>query len=81
MEVRVRLGSGLAQFASAPTLRLDLPDGATVEDLYDRLARHDPDLAPALRSALAVVRGTHVEQGQILSHGDEVALLTPVAGG
>jgi molybdopterin converting factor small subunit len=62
-------------------LVLELPDGATVEDLYDRLARSQPDLAPALRSALPVVQGAHVERGQALAHGDEVALLTPVSGG
>ena len=81
MEVRVRLGSGLAGFAPAPILRLELPDGATVEDLYDQLATRNPELAPALRSALAVIGGAHVEPRQVLSHGDEVALLTPVAGG
>ncbi len=81
MEVRVRFGSGLARFASAPILRLELPDGATVEDLYDTLATSNPELAPALASALAVVRGAHVDRRQVLSPGDEIALLTPVSGG
>ena len=60
---------------------LDLPDGATVADLYDLLGSSQPDLAPALRSALPVVRGTHVGLEQALAHGDEVALLVPVSGG
>ena len=81
MEVRIRLGTALARLAPAPMLTLELPDGATVEDLYDRLGRSNPELAPALRSALPIIRGSHVERGQALSHGDEVALLTPVAGG
>jgi molybdopterin converting factor small subunit len=62
-------------------LRLELPNGATVEDLYDRLASSAPSLAPALPSALALVKGEHVERERTLSHGEEVALLTPVAGG
>jgi molybdopterin converting factor small subunit len=62
-------------------LGLELPTGATVEDLYGRLANTAPELAPALASALPVVGGQHVERERRLSHGDEVALLTPVAGG
>jgi molybdopterin converting factor small subunit len=81
VEVRIRLGTGLARLAPAPLLRVELPDGATVEDLYDRLVRSNPELAPALRSALPVVQGAHVARGQALAHGDEVALLTPVSGG
>ena len=81
MEVRLRLGGGLARFAPAPLLTVELPDGATVDDLYQRLGESHPDLAPALRSALPVVQGTHVERRRVLEHGDEVALLTPVAGG
>jgi molybdopterin converting factor small subunit len=81
VEVRIRLGSGIARFAPSPMLSLDLPEGATVDDLYDLLARSHPELGPALRSALPVVRGAHVERGWSLAHGEEVALLSPVAGG
>jgi molybdopterin converting factor small subunit len=62
-------------------LTLELPNDATVEDLYDRLASTSPEFGPALASALPVVEGAHVEREQTLSHGQEVALLTPVAGG
>jgi len=62
-------------------LRLELPNGATVEDLYDRLASTAPELRPALAATLPLVAGEHVERQRRLSHGEEVALLTPVAGG
>jgi molybdopterin converting factor small subunit len=81
VEVRICLGSGIARFAPAPVLGLELPDGATVNELCERLAAAHPDLAPALRSALAIVGGEHVERAQPLAHGAEVALLAPVAGG
>ncbi|HUA72983.1 MAG TPA: MoaD/ThiS family protein [Solirubrobacteraceae bacterium] len=81
MEVRIRLGSGLARLAPTPMLRLELPNGATVEDLYVRLATTTPELGPALSSALPLVAGEHVERERRLAHGEEVALLTPVAGG
>jgi sulfur-carrier protein len=81
VEVRIRLGSAIARLAPAPVLCLELPDGATVEDLCDRLASAHPEIAPALVSALPLVAGAHVLRGQVLAHGDEVALLTPVSGG
>jgi molybdopterin converting factor small subunit len=81
VEVRIRLGTDLARLAPSPLLTIDLPDGATVDDLYDRLAGANPELAPALRSALPVVRGAHIDRRQSLGHGDEVALLLPVSGG
>jgi molybdopterin converting factor small subunit len=81
MIVRIRLGSSLARLAPAPLISLELPDGATVEDLCDRLADRTPELAPALAAALALMEGAHVERGRTLANGQEVALLTPVAGG
>lgn len=81
MEVRIRLGTGIARFAPAPILTVQLPTGATVDDLYDRLASNNPELAPALRSALPLVAGAHVERGRVLEPGEEIALLPPVAGG
>jgi molybdopterin synthase sulfur carrier subunit len=81
VEVRIRLGSGIAQLARAPLLTLHLPEGATVDDAYARLAVDNPELAPALRSALPVIAGTHADRQQTLRPGVELALLAPVSGG
>ncbi len=81
MQVRVRLGAGLTRLASSPLLSVELPDGATVEDLYARVGSEHPGLAPALRSVLPVVAGEHVRPTRPLEHGQLVALLLPVAGG
>ena len=81
MQVRVRLGAGLARLAAAPLLTVELADGATVEQLYERLRDEDPGLAPALRSALPVVAGEHVPRDRRLADRDQVALLLPVSGG
>jgi molybdopterin converting factor small subunit len=81
MIVRIRLGSSLARLAPAPLLSLELPVGATVEDLYDRLADSAPELAPALVAALPLLEGEHVERSRALANGQEIALLTPAAGG
>jgi molybdopterin converting factor small subunit len=81
MIVRIRLGSSLARFAPGPLVNLELPDGATVEDVYAGLTDATPELAPALASALPVLGGVHVERSRTLCPGEEIALLTPVAGG
>jgi P2-related tail formation protein len=39
MQVRVRLGAGLARLASAPVCSLELDDGATVAEDLPYLAR------------------------------------------
>jgi len=81
VRVRVRLGGGLSRLSSAPLLSVDLADGATVEDLLDRLHETEPDPAPALRAALPVVDGEHASRDRPLSDRQEVALLLPVSGG
>ena len=81
MEVRIRLGAGIARFAPAPLMTLQLPSGATVADACDRLAATDPELSEALRSALPIVGGVHADRGQKLAPGDELALLAPISGG
>ena len=81
MTIRVRLGAGLARLSAAPFLTVEIADGATVADLFARLAQTEPDLAPALRSVLPIVAGEHVTRDQPLADRQEVALLLPVSGG
>jgi molybdopterin converting factor small subunit len=81
MQVRVRLGPGLARLVPAPLHSLELDEGATVADACRRLAAEQPQLAGALDAALPVVAGVHADRGRALRPGDELALLTPVAGG
>jgi len=81
MQVRVRLGSGLSRLSAAPLRTVELADGATVADLYARLGDAEPELAPALRSALPVVAGEHVPRQRALADREEIALLLPVSGG
>ena len=81
MQVRVRLASGLSRISGATFLDVALEDGATIADLYARLADTAPELSPALGSTLPVVGGEHAARGRVLEHRQEVALLLPVSGG
>ena len=67
--------------SAAPLLTVELADGATVDELYARLIDTQPEIAPALRSALPVVGGEHVSRDRRLADRDQVALLLPVSGG
>ena len=81
VQVQVRLSAPLAQMAGSARFVVHLGEGATVGDLRRRLAMQQPVLDPGLARALALVRGAHAGADQVLAHGDEVALLLPVAGG
>ena len=81
MRIDVRLGSGLSRLAGGPRLQSRSPTGATVGDVLAASRSERPALAAGLPSALTVVRGTQVGGERVLAEGDEVAVLTPVAGG
>jgi molybdopterin converting factor small subunit len=83
VQVRVRLGTGLTRFSRtrAAALTVELDDGATVDDLLASLRHSEPELAPALRSALPMIDGAHAELRRRLEDREEVALLLPVSGG
>jgi molybdopterin converting factor small subunit len=81
MRIDVRLSSGLSRLAGAPRLRVDVPAGATVDDLLGAVAAQRPALAAGLPSALTVVGGRQVGGERVLAEGEEVAVLAPVAGG
>lgn len=81
MQVRIRLGAGIAPLAPAPVLTLEVPSATTVAELCQRLADDNPELGRALSRALPIVGGVHADRSQALAPGDEVALLTAVSGG
>ena len=81
MRIDVRLGTGLSRIAGGPRLAVDVADGATVDEVLDRVAADRPALAAGLPSALTVVHGTQVGGERVLAEGDELAVLTPVAVG
>lgn len=81
MQVQVRLGAGLSRLVDSPRLEVELGDRATVGDLLRQLRKDYPTLEPGLAAVLPLVRGGHVGAAQELMPGEEVALLTPAAGG
>ena len=76
MQVRIRLFAALRERAGAGVVELDVPDGATVGDVWPRLELGDEP--PGL---LYARNRSYVERTEALAAGDEVAVIPPVSGG
>jgi molybdopterin synthase catalytic subunit len=81
MHVRVRLFAGLKELAGGPEVVVDLEEGATVQDLEDRLGREYPRLKPLLASLAFAVDEEYKARDYALRDDDEIALIPPISGG
>jgi molybdopterin synthase catalytic subunit/molybdopterin converting factor small subunit len=80
MHVRVIPFGVLKDRLSAATL--ELPTGATVGELLERLIANSADgLRETLRGIAVGVNAEYATPAQVLHEGDEVGLLPPVSGG
>ncbi|MDB4880333.1 MAG: thiamine protein [Gemmatimonadetes bacterium] len=80
MSVTVLLFASYADAFGAPSLTLDLPAGATVDDvLADLRRRPGSDRLPA--TPLVAVNQRYARPTSPVASGDEVAIIPPVAGG
>ena len=76
MHVRVRLFAGLRDRAGAEEIELELPDGASVGDALEQLAR----VSDGIKVVMAVNR-EYADADVRLHPDDELALIPPVSGG
>ncbi len=77
----VRLFASLREQAGVETLDIELPEGATVAQLLERLSALRPDLAGGLRRVAVAAGQRIIPRDAPLPPGEEVALLPPVSGG
>jgi molybdopterin converting factor small subunit len=80
MNVRVLLFASYADAVGAHELALDVPDGARVGDVLERVRvlAGENALPPA---PLVAVNAAYAQPGTAVTAGDEVAIIPPVAGG
>jgi molybdopterin synthase catalytic subunit len=76
VRVRVRLFAGLRELAGTGRRVLELPEGASVGDVWAGLGLGDEP-----RGLLYAVNRAYAARDQALADGDEVALIPPVSGG
>lgn len=83
MRVQVISFGVLKDWLGSPAGTVELPDGATVAALMERLRTTLPAGAPEqmLRGIAVSVNAEYAQAGRVLHDGDEVGLLPPVSGG
>ncbi len=81
MNIPVRLFAGAKQAAGSDRIELELPEGATIKELRDRLAQETPELMPLLRHAMFAVGTEYAADTHILAPNTEIACIPPVSGG
>lgn len=80
----VRMVANVLLFASwadalGPSVRLELPEGATVRHLLDAMTARA--VGKSLPKPLVAVNHKYARADLHLRHGDEIAIIPPVAGG
>jgi len=81
VNISVLLFAGLRERFRRSKMDIEVPPGATVAEVFGFIA-HDPEEAKQLlRCTLCAVNQNHVSKDVVLSEGDELALIPPVAGG
>lgn len=79
--VNVRLYAGLQDMIGARDVQLQVPDGATIGQLRDRLGEEYPVVQAFLPTLVCAVDEEYVPSDHVLHDGDNVALIPPVSGG
>ncbi len=83
MQVRVLPFGVLKDWLGSSPATVELPEGATVAELLERLSAGQaaPQRAQLLRGIAVSVNDEFANAAQVLRAGDEVGLLPPVSGG
>jgi molybdopterin synthase catalytic subunit len=79
--VRIRLFAVQRELAGTREVRVELPDGSTVEAAWSALVARHPVLAPGRPSLRFARNGGYADPTTPLADGDEVAMIPPVSGG
>ncbi len=81
MKIEVQFFSYFKDAAGCAEVSEELPEGATVRELMERVHGRFPKLAEAARSTLIAVDMEYASGEQRLRPGNKVALFPPVQGG
>lgn len=81
MQIRVLFFGQLKDVCGRSEEGLELPSGASVRAVFDHYAAMFPRLAAMAKSVVLARNHEFAQPGDLLSEGDEVAMLPPVSGG
>jgi sulfur-carrier protein len=81
MTVKIKLFALARQLAETGELSLELPEGATVDEVRSALVGRVPGLAPLASHLFIAVNGELAGNGTPVGADSEVACFPPVSGG
>lgn len=82
MIVKIKLASQYAKLVDKDELEMTLPDGTTLSGLCASIGRLYPALASDVEEATFIVNSdSHAHQDTVLSDGDQMYMIVPIAGG
>ena len=81
MKVRVQFYAQLRELVGIRELELDLPQGATVRELLEKIYTQKPALRAHDNSILIGAGLEFVDRNYKLNPGAEIAIMPPVQGG
>jgi MoaD family protein len=81
MNVRVQFYAQLRELLGKNALELELPQGATVRELLEKIYAQKPGLRAQDKSILVGAGVEFVDRDYQLKPGEEVAIMPPVQGG
>ena len=81
MNVRVQFYAQLRELLGKNALELELPQGATVRELLEKIYAQKPGLRAQDKSILVGAGLEFVDRNYQLKPGEEIAIMPPVQGG
>ena len=81
MTIRLLLFAVLRDIVGADQKTVELPEGTTAANLWERLRSEHPKLAAYVAPPLVAVNQEYADPATPLRAGDEVAFIPPVSGG
>jgi molybdopterin synthase catalytic subunit len=81
MRVRVLFFALYRDLAGTPDLEIDVPAGATARDAVRALRERDDSYGRLPEAPAIAVNEEYANLDAVLTDGDELALIPPVAGG
>lgn len=81
MNVTVKYHGIIGDMLSRKTQQIELPDGATIDDLLAALTASDDRTQAVLKQTRAFIDGKQADRAAPLSDGAEVIFMRPIAGG
>ena len=79
--VNVRLDSQMAETLGTNRVSVTVDESSTVFDVKEEIKKNHPNIEDRLNGTLPVISGKMVNLDQKVSQGENIAFLSPAAGG